>query len=316
MELFDWFKSSPPIDVATKAAIERAVTTVEPLIRLVRGYQDRLAPAVQRAMTHCDEIAEGIPGPFEISRSAFVTDPMVHALFGSVDDIETMLARSQCLRDQWTDTGVGGDECCALLGVRHREKSGFGAAMSGEIVRLDVPQRILYFTDHTLAEPSSGLDAALARLRLALFDGILKGFAAHLADVRAEHADLSQTQAIERARVRGNVGPESHTRRLDEWSDRLRAGADALQPEALLETLTACLAAPEPFLRVDPVTVSVDRMGVITGMGTEGAGDTLHFVELTGRDKRRWVVMLARIQSQEARRAIERAEAARRYIVI
>jgi len=69
-------------------------------------------------------------------------------------------------------------------------------------------------------------------------------------------------------------------------------------------------------LRLDPVSISVDHAGVITGMGCDGAGETLHFAELTTRDQRRWVVILASIEREEARRALERFDTSRRYIVI
>lgn len=320
MKLLDWFKPPPLPDAATQAGIERAVSTVEPLIRQVSGYRDKLAPAVHGALDYCGNIAARIPGPVEISRAAFAADPLVHALFGSADDIETMLARSQCVRDRLMEISLGSGQCCALLGMRHREKSGFGVAMTGEIVRVDTPQKTLYFTDHTLAEPSPDLAVARDRLRLALFDGLLKSFAAHVADVRAEHAHLYKEQAIESAWARSrsvpDSGPESHTRRLDDLRARLQTSGNALRPENLLDMLADCLATPEPYLRLDPVQVSVDRAGIITGTGAPGTGDTLHFAELTSRDQRRWVVILARIEREEARRALERLEAARRYIVI
>jgi hypothetical protein len=316
MGIFDWIKSSPTIDAETQAGIERAVATVDPLIRQVGGYEQKLAPAVRCALDYCQDIAGRIPGPYEISRSAFAADPMVHALFGSADDIETMLARSQCVRDHLVEVSMGSGQCCALLGMRHREKSGFGVELAGEVVRTDAPQKTLYFTDHTLAEPSPDPTAARERLRTALFDGLVKSFAAHVADVRTEHAGLYQQQAIESARARGQGGPESHTRRLDELRARLQAKSDALQPGELLNTLASCLAEPAPYLSLEPVKVSVDRTGIITGVGREGEGDTLHFTELTSRDQRRWVVILARIEREEARRALERIEAARRYIVI
>ncbi|MCX8087603.1 MAG: hypothetical protein N3C63_12005 [Rhodocyclaceae bacterium] len=316
MGLLDWLRPAPPLDADTQAGIERAVATVDPLLRQVSGYQEKLAPAVRHALDYCADLAQRIPGPFEISRAAFATDPLVHALFASADDIETMLATSRCVRERLVEMSLGSGECCALLGMRYHEKAGFGARLAGEIVRFDEPQRALYFTDHTLAEPSPDPEAARARLKIAMFDGLLKGFAAHLEDVRAEQRQLAQEQAIEQALVRSRgVDPESHTRRLDELRARLSATASALQPEGLLEALADCLLHPEPHLRLEPIEVCVDRNGILTSAESE-AGDRLRFMELTGRDPRRWVVILARIRHEEARRALERIEAARRYIVI
>jgi hypothetical protein len=316
MGLLDWLKPSPAPDAATRALIERAATLVDPLIRQVSGHEKKLLPAVRRADGYCADIAARIPGPFEISRSAFAADPMVHALFGSADDIEAMLAKSQCVREQLHEALLLHGQCCALLGMRHREKSGFGVALQGEMVRSDVPQKTLYFSDHTLAEPSPDPEAARLRLRATLFDGLLKSFAAHVADVRAERDEIYRAEAIARARVRGGEDDLAHTRRLENLDERLRASADALQPDRLLETLAAALSDPTPYLRLDPVSIAVDRAGVITGTGTEGSGETLHFAELTARDQRRWVVILARIERDEVRRALERFESARRYIVI
>lgn len=320
MGLFDWFTPAPPLDAATQAGIEQAVTTVEPLIRQLHDYQNKLAPAVRHTLDYCGDIASRIPGPYEISRAAFASDPLVHALFGSADDIETMLARSQCVRDQLMEVSRASGQCCALLGMRHREKQGFGVEMAGDIIRLDAPQRSLYFTDHTLAEPSPDSTVARERLRLALFDGLLKSIAATVADVRTEHDELYKENAIESAWARSRSRPESaapaHSRRLDDLRARLQATSNALQPEQLLDTLTDSLSAPEPYLRLDPVQVAVDRAGIITGTGSVGSGDTLHFTELTSRDQRRWVVIIARIEREEARRALERLDAARRYIVI
>jgi hypothetical protein len=316
MGLLDWFKPPPSIDTATQALIERAVATVDPLIRQASGYERKLMPAVRRAIEYCNDIAMRVPGPYEISRAAFAADPMVHALFGSADDIEEMLARSQCVRERLNELTLATGQCCALLGMRHREKSGFGVELAGELVRMDVPQKTLYFSDHTLAEPSPDLATVRQRLRDVLYDGLLKGFAAHVAEVRAEKDGLYRDEAIANACVRSGNDPETHTRRLAALREQLRATADALQPEHLLDTLAASLADPAPYLRLDPVSISVDRAGVITGVGGEGDGNTLHFAELTSRDQRRWVVILARIDRDEARRALERFQSARRYIVI
>ncbi len=319
MGLLDWIKPAAAPDAATRALVEQAVGAVDPMLRTVSGYENRLAPAVRSAHDYCAGIALRIPGPVAISRSAFAADPLVHALFASADDIEQMLARSQCVREHLVGatapmTGV----CCALLGMRHREKAGFGARLAGDIVHFDEPQKTLYFSDHTLAEPAPDLALARQGLAGAMFDSLLRSVAAHVADVRAEHSGLHQEQAMEAARLRANPGPEAHTRRLAELQERLHATGDALQPTNLLETLGDCLTRPEPYLRLDPVTVAVDRAGIIVGAGAAaaGGGETLNFAELTSRDKRRWVVMLVLIEREEACRAVERFEEARRYIVI
>lgn len=314
MGLLDWLSPKPQIDPVLRARIERAVDLAEPRLRQEGDYAYRLLPAVRRALEYCSAIAERVPGPVEISRSAFALDPLVHALFGAADDIEAMLAKSECVRTQMLDMTVATGRCCGLLGMRHREKSGFGVALEGDIVRADVPQRTLYFTDHTLAEPSPDPAAARLRLRDSLFEGLARSFASHVAEARAEHAGLHQEEIYARACL--NQDRERYARRLEQLREQLRASDDALATHRLLQTFCDVLAAPESHLRLDPVTLNVDRNGIIVGPGGAVGSDTLQFAELTTRDQRRWVVFLAIFDREEIQRALDRLESARRFIII
>jgi hypothetical protein len=315
MGLFDWLRPPAVLDAQTAALIGRAIATVDPLLQTVGGHERILAESVRHAFDYCERVAMAIPGPFEISRAAFATDPLVHALFGSADDVEQMLARSQCVRDYLAGHAVvPPGQCCAMLGMRRHVTAGFGSRVAGEIIVHDEPQKTLSFADHTLAEPSPDLDGAHRRLAEAMFDGLLKGFVAHVDEVREERQELRDEQSIARAHARSE-GPESHTRRLAELQERLRETVDALSPARLLETLAAYLAAPEASLRLDPVQLAVDRFGVIVDADDPHA-DILRFVELTTRDLRRWVVMTVRIDREEARAAVEHFDERSRYIVI
>ncbi|MBL8487975.1 MAG: hypothetical protein JNK22_12880 [Rhodocyclaceae bacterium] len=318
MGLLDWLSPSPVPSPETVARIGRAIDAIEPRIRLVGGYERRLAPAVERAGAYCAALAERIPGPVTISRGAFAADPLVHALFGSAEDIGTMFATSQCVRDHLAGLPeTAGSHCCALLGMRRREKAGFGVAVTGDVLRQDEPQRTLYFADHTLAEPAADVAAARRRLAGAMFQGLLQSIAFHVDEVRREMAGLRQDSAIEGARVRALDGPEAHTRHLDDLRRRLRATADALSPASLLETLADSLAEPERHLSLEPLRYAVDRAGIIAaGPAAAGTVDSLEFAELCSRDQRRWIVVLASIDHAEAREALVRLDAARRYMLL
>ena len=317
MRFFDWLKPTPPLPPAVLARVTHAASRVDPLIKQVSGYEHILAPAVEHAYGYCERLAVAIPGPFPISRAAFASDPLMHALFGSADDIETMLATSQCVRDYLSgEAAILSGQCCALLGMRPKITAGFGTRLAGEVIQRDEPQKTLTFADHTLAEPSADLDSAHRRLADTMFDGLLKGFVTHVDEVREERQELRDAESMARAMARA-AGPESHTRRLADLQERLRETADALQPEHLIHTLASHLAAPEASLILKPVQQWVDRFGVLVENEAErDHADRLRFVELTTRDQRRWVVMVVKIERSEARAAVERFDARRRYIVI
>lgn len=310
-------RPAPAIDAATRALIEQAATAVDPLIKQIGGHERKLAPAVQHAYDYCERLALAIPGPFPISRAAFADDPLVHALFGSADDIEAMLATSQCVRDYLgSHLADPPGPCFALLGMRRRIAAGFGARLAGDVLQRDEPQKTLSFTDHTLAEPGVTLDEVHRRLARTMFDGLLKGVADSVGKLRTQRQTLLDARAMEYAQERA-VGAGERKRHREEIQERLRETAAALQPEQLADTLAAYLAEPRAALRLEQLRLRVDRFGIIVEDARQGEhADALRFAELTGRDPRHWAVMIVKIDRAEARAAIERFEAGRRYIVI
>ena len=166
-----WLGPRAPPDPAIRKAIERAVEVVDPLLRTVSGYERKLAPVVGSALHYCEELAANVPGPIEINARAFSVDPLIHAMFAAPGDIGEMLGKSRELREFVADPGqCQTDDFFALLGMRQREKSVMGISLQGGVLQSDVPQRLLYFADHTLGELGSEYATTRQRLQAAAFD--------------------------------------------------------------------------------------------------------------------------------------------------
>jgi hypothetical protein len=301
--------SRPPPENALREAIERAVDAVDPRLKVVSDYEGRLAPAVAHALRHCAAVAAAIPGPVEIGSRAFAADPLVHALFAAPGDISDMLGKSREVREFFADpANAGRDEFFGLLGMRQRYKAVAGVALNGDVVQHGVPQRLLYFADHTLGELGSGHEVTRRRLQEAAFDGLVRGFAHCVEELRQEHHEARTAWQMERA----SVGE-----RRQELEERQRLAIASLAPEKLLDAFAVWLAASEQRLYLKPTEVMVDRMGVISPTATTGDGySTLNFPELVARDRRQWIVLVARISRQDALDALERRQQANRYLLI
>lgn len=304
--LAKWLGPAPPVPLELRRAIDHAVEAVDPALKAVSGYERRLEPAVRQARAYCRGLVDGIPGPVTISAQAFAEDPLVHALFATPGDIDVMLGNSRDVRE-FLSVGVDGalDCACALLGVRQHEKSVLGVAMEGEVLRSDVPQKVVYFSDHTLFGLSGDPEHLHVRLEQAAFDSLLQSFSDQLAEWRRAREEAYGRWSMARAQGAGR----------EEAEEGLRLATAAIEPERLLAALADWLADPSPHLRLAPTSVAVDRAGVVADGNCEGC-TTLAFPELVGRDRRHWLVVLARIRRSEAREAVERHDRANRYIVI
>lgn len=323
--LTDLLKPVPPPDPAVAAALDRVIGMVDPLVRAAPRLERHLLGGVEHALGYCQGLVAALPGPIEINRRSFASDLLVHALFASPGDIEDMLGRSQAVRDFLDRPECWASDCfCAMLAARRQQKRQFGMAQQGNIIRADVPQEIVYFSDQTLIEPCCDLDTTRDRLQAKALESLLQTFNAHVDKLRRERESLRADLSVEHAQLANwqqhhNVSDEEkHTRHLVELDVQLRQNGEALMPENLIEVLADFLRHPETALSLTPVSICIDRMGIVHDAGhPDDDAQTISFPELSSRDRRQHLATLVRISREEALAAVNRSrDRQKRYIII
>ncbi len=323
--LNELFKSPAPPDPAVQEAFEHVLDWVDPLVRAAPRLEKHLLDSVAHALTYCQGIVDTLPGPIEVNRQSFSRDPLIHALFATPTDINDMLGRSEAVREFLGRTESWAEhEFYALLAARRQQKRQFGMAQQGDIIRNDVPQKVLYFSGQTLVEPNCDLTMTRNRLRYRALESLLRTFNSHVEQLRQSRDSLRNDISVENALLhvqRADANPlreERHARHLDELDQRLRENGALLAPENLVEQLADFLCHPESALNAKPMIFHIDRLGIIHAP-EEGAPDvqTISFPELSTRDRRQHLATLVRISREEARQAVEIAQSrqARRVLI-
>jgi len=152
----------------------------------------------------------------------------------------------------------------------------------------------------------------------------LRSFRTHLDDARARRQELREGSAVERDQIavlRGQgtvVEIDHHTRRLEELEKNLSDIVETLQAEEIVAALANFLMVPETAMQIVPVTLKVDRTGIITPGGSDDSdADTLSFQQFTGRDRRSYMVLIACIRRDDAAAAVsEMKDLQRRSLII
>ena len=309
----DFLKPNAPIDPALAQALDRVAELVDPVLRMAPNFEKKLAFPLQHALGYCDGLVAALPGPIEINRQAFANDPLVHALFATAEDIDQMLGRSQAVRDFLAEPcSWESDHFYALFAARREHKKQLGMEQQGDVIQNDVPQLVVYFSGQTLVEPCCQLGLTHDKLRCKALESLLHTFHNHVESLRLERQGLRSDVSIQRAHLsvlRGTTPGQEYavgSRHLAELDARLHQSSESLMPEQLLEALAEFLAAPEPALHLSPVSITVDRLGIVRDQASDDINvHTLNFPELTARDKRQHLAMLARISRDEALEAVE-----------
>jgi hypothetical protein len=262
-------------------AIDIIVEQTDPRLRFVRAYRRKLRKPVVRSLVYADDLVGRIPGPFEISRKAYGSNPQVNALFGSVDDIYTLFAHSRMLQDFFRDK-PGCDLVYVPLVMLRREKQIFGMALSGDIVRRDVARTLVNFSEHRLGIVRSASEAELRGelkwrgihfLAVTALENITRLKAGtvqleeqrallkmKLRDMQAQHRGLDAIIAAPPADMQEQ---QALGQRLEDTRRKLHeARIGVVTLDDYLNQVCRVLNHPSHFLRVKRYSVTVDRMGI------------------------------------------------------
>lgn len=275
-----------------QAAIERAVDRVEPRLKQIGGYPDHYRAPVAHALEYVRALAAQVPGPVAVNREAYASDPLVHALFSSPDDIRATLCVSQAMREYRRDH-PDASEVYALLCMRRGDKLMLGIELDGDMLRRDVPQHTIYFTSHTLADPGCTELEARERIAQGFFDSLLAHVSARIEARKQEKVRLEQTrdELLACMHAGSAEGHDDLAGRLNATLTQLADLTGTLDLRLHAHDFEAVLGDPEQYLRIVQADMALDSMGVFHETGVPD-GKTVHFSDLVGRDRRRWTVAL------------------------
>lgn len=183
------------------AELTERVTRLNPRLRLVSRYQQRLRPALGQALDYVRERVQGLPAPREASPQAWGTDPCIQAFFGTPRDVQLVFSRSPELREffqQSPDT----PQAYAVLGMAMTERRTLGVSLEGGVMRTDVQQTTISFGDHKV-RIIAGTDAALREeIVRRMFDQLAMEGLARFAAGKSRRDVLEREQALLVARLR------------------------------------------------------------------------------------------------------------------
>jgi hypothetical protein len=311
MNAFSHLFGREPARPALLPVIERAVDGVEPLLRQAGGYPDAYSKPIQSALEYARSLADQVPGPVTVSRESYAGDPLVHALFPSVESVSDALDSSLALQNHLREFPADG-ELYALMGMRRIEKRVAGMRLSGQMVQRDVMQDMVYFTSHTIEGPASSEADAREQVALRFFDRLVEKVAQRVAQRKREKQSLLQEKDTLMMRLRmadedsRPVLQERLTRLLAELQDAI----SALELDRYREDFDAVLLDPAQHLRLDQTPIKLDGMGIRRDNAAESNGKTVVFDDLVGYDRRNWTVTMVRctgLQYEEFASRLERA---------
>jgi hypothetical protein len=314
----------PPADQAADnqlvaEVIEAVVDAVEPRIRLQSRYQQKLDGCVRRSIAHLRTMAAVLPEPMVLARAAWSSDPHVNAFFATPDDVPQSLGRSRELRAFFADPANRDvPEAYALLAMKKVERTVYAPQLQGEVLRHDVAQITVSFSDHHLIAPGATLVATRVDVGRRILQRLAQVALSRIIELDMKAAELEQRKAYLGARLRmlhlardGMEGlvsdPASIAAQIDEVERDLGKTVDGyIETKASLATLDAythhvedVFSHPEQHLSLVSTPLRVNRMGIRVEDDSGGPVNDLTLAELSIGADFRVVIAVVRCARSE-----------------
>lgn len=296
MGLFDWLRrheAATKTDLVTPELIrdttDYLVRQTDPRLALCARHYERLAPGVEAAIRHIVAGVKALPEPCDAGPEQWAATPELAAFFVSADDMTTAFSRSETLQHLF-DGDPQLDEAYAALATTLIERKGLGMALEGEILRRDVVQTSVSFSNPRVHLVAADLDSLRRAIAYRMFDELAMVALERIEGIRSERKQLSDDRALLQTRLQmlhgHGTGFDVHESDgngvhalLEENTRALAAagaGADALERE--LDVVLEVLASSSSLVTMARREMRLTAMNQLVEGDTAEACREIRFV--------------------------------------
>lgn len=301
-------------DERLQAAVDRVIAGTDPRLKAISGARERLTPAVAHALAYAQGAVARIPEGVDLTPENWSQLPLLRAFFTRPADVAAALSNSQDVRDFMNSPAVAGMETLhGVVAATRVERTVLGHAMQDGMLRQDVAQKTVSFTDLRIA----GFTRSEAEVRTRLEEYVLEQTVlSALRDVainreRSDQLGVYRQLLLTRLRLLEQGGGSIDSLLDSEAQEapdlvRLRGELAAnevelneLRPangiDAYLDALVEALHGAEEIIQPKLLTLRLNAMNIVASEGELDAAD-IQLVEFStmNPDRPRRVGFLAR----------------------
>ncbi|MCB1858725.1 MAG: hypothetical protein KDI63_10655 [Gammaproteobacteria bacterium] len=269
-------------DNLLELAIDRVVDGTDTRLKAVSGYRKRLQASVVTALDYTIELVDDLPPPISLSPQRFGKDDYVRSFFVSPDDISEFFTHCRALqRYLETHSGLDPEYLFALLVLTRMEREVFGMKMEGEILRRDIAQTAVSFTQHRLSSIKDEESKSRFEMKKNVFDYFVELALKDIISIKEESRKASQQRDLLSRKLRTlesvNWGMESLLAgKTEKLVDDGRTQQELVQLEAEFQRLSVAPLTLDHYLDSianslndvrarlwkEPLLLKLDRLGI------------------------------------------------------
>jgi hypothetical protein len=296
-------------DARVAATTERLIDEIDPRLRSLTGYRQKLSAPVRKTLAYTTDIVNMIPGPVQVSSGTWSDDPLIRALFSGPEDLRRLFSQNEEIRHYFDHRAIlEPDHCYAMLSMSYQERTVLGTEMVGDMLKRDIKQIAVSFEKMRVVEPGLSEYELRADLQERAFVVLTAYALERITDLKLsgakpqEQHQLAETQ-LKLNKVRNaSLGSllEGKPQQITELHDQLLHSGEELQQakarvtnlDDYIDVISDVLNEPERHLRARQFSVRLNKMNIKVDDHPEEKGELLQLTELSLGDKTRRVMLL------------------------
>ena len=299
--------------------IEMIVDTVEPRVRLHASYRKELQDCVRATIAFLRGVGKTPLEPVLLTRANWNEDARVNAFFARADDVPAFLGRSKELRAFFDDpANAEVVEAFALLGMKKEEKTIFAPSFEDGMLKQEVAQTAVNFSDHRLVAPSASEQQTRLEVGRRIIRRLAQVALGRIIALDEKAVDLQQQKGYLSTRLRflnlardGMEGivddPATIGQQIRAVEHSLKETVDGyIEAKSSLATLDGYIAQieevfshPEAHVALTQTDVRINRLGIKVGKDAGERHNALTLAELSVGEALHGAIALIRCPRSE-----------------
>lgn len=303
-------------DLDVSQLVNHVVEAVDPKMRVMAKYAQKLTGPVSHTWEYLDHVANNIPAGLVLDKSDFRIDPRLRLLFESELSMQQLFNSAMPLiSTNDNTTQQKRDRAYMLLCMEKREHGFLGADLAGDIIRREVKQISVTFSNHKILSAGYDEESAKRGFKSCAFEGILQKIRSIIQLPYQEYKNLierkiqlhhqlnvshdSSPVALDGFINHNDYSTSSHPE-LVEIEKQLAATRMKIEsPEQHLTTVVDVLNHPEQYLKVDKQTMILSNMGIKLDQIAADGGVVIEFAEVEIEQSLKRIAMIVSSNSDE-----------------
>ena len=303
----------------TADTIELVVETVEPRVRFHARYREKLEGCVRNSIAYLRSIGRAPMEPVLLARAQWSEDPRLNAFFAAANDVPACLGRSRELRAFFEDpANQDSQEAYALLGMKKQERTVFAPQLQNDIIRQDVAQVTVSFSEHRLIAPAATLAATRLEIGRRIIQRLAQVALSRIVALDMKASELEQHKAYLAARLRllrlSRDGMEGLLKDPTTVGEQISALERELQEtvkgyieaktslatlDGYIKHIDDVFSHPEQHLTVTHTPLRLSRMGIKGDDASLGPVNELTLTEMSIGENLRGAIAIVRCPRSE-----------------